>query len=183
VNRYQKAAKVSNDRSRARALENYYKTPKYCKECGSIIKVKDNEMCSEVRKKTYCDRSCSVTYNNRIRYRKIKDKKVSVVKEKTPIFGYLEGKTKKEFFESKGIYYKFRAVIRKHAHYIYHKNNGEKKCKVCEYENHVEVCHIKSVSSFGDNDLITDINSFDNLIGLCPNHHWEFDNGIIKIAG
>lgn len=182
MNRYQKAAKVSNDRSRVRALENYYKNPNYCKECGNVIKVKDNEMCSQVRKKTYCDRSCSVTYNNRIRDRKIKDKKVTVVKEKTPIFGYLEGITKKEFFESKGIYYKFRAVIRRHAHYIYHKNNGEKKCKVCGYENHVEVCHIKSVSSFGDNDLITDINSFDNLIGLCPNHHWEFDNGIIKIA-
>ena len=61
------------------------------------------------------------------------------------------------------------------------KNNGEKKCKVCGYKNHVEVCHIKSVSSFGDNDLITEINSFNNLIGLCPNHHWEFDNGHVKL--
>jgi predicted restriction endonuclease len=182
MNRYQKAAKVSNDKSRERALKNYYENPKFCKECGKVIEVKEHEMCSEVRKKTYCDRSCSATYNNKVRERNLKDKKNKVVKEKKPTFGYLEGVTKKEFFDLKGVYYKFRAVIRRHAHYIYHQNNGEKKCKVCGYENHVEVCHIKSVSSFGNNDLITDINSFNNLIGLCPNHHWEFDNGIINIA-
>jgi hypothetical protein len=182
MNRYQKAAKVSNDKSRERALKNYYENPKFCKQCGKVIEVKEHEMCSEVRKKTYCDRSCSATYNNKVRERNSKDKKNKVVKEKKPTFGYLEGVTKKEFFDLKGVYYKFRAVIRRHAHYIYHQNNGEKKCKVCGYENHVEVCHIKSVSSFGNNDLITDINSFNNLIGLCPNHHWEFDNGIINIA-
>jgi len=178
MNRYQKAAKVSNDNRRRKALDDYYKSPNICKCCGDIIKIGDNQKPSEVRKKIYCSRSCSVTYNNRIRERKIRDK---VVNEKKPIFGYLEGITKKEFFESKGVYYKFRAVIRRHAHYIYHKNNGEKKCKVCGYEKHVEVCHIKSVSSFGENDLITEINSFNNLVGLCPNHHWEFDNGHIKI--
>ena len=182
MNRYQKAAKVSNDKSRERALKNYYENPKFCKQCGKVIEVKEHEMCSEVRKKTYCDRSCSATYNNKVRERNLKNKKNKVVKEKKPTFGYLEGVTKKEFFDLKGVYYKFRAVIRRHAHYIYHQNNGEKKCKVCGYKNHVEVCHIKSVSSFGNNDLITDINSFNNLIGLCPNHHWEFDNGIINIA-
>ena len=82
MNRYQKAAKISNDRSRVRALENYYQNPKYCKECKEVIKVKEHEMCSEVRKKTYCSRSCSVTHNNRIRERKIKDKKSKVIKEK-----------------------------------------------------------------------------------------------------
>jgi len=178
MNRYQKAAKVSNDKSRARAIENYYKNPKYCKECGKVIVVKEHEMCSEVRKKIYCNRSCSVTHTNRNRERKKKEKEV---KEKKPIFNYLKGVTKKEFFDSKGVYYKFRAVIRKQAHYIYHLNNGEKKCCVCGYDKHIEVCHIKSVSSFGDNDLITDINSINNLIGLCPNHHWEFDNGLINL--
>jgi predicted restriction endonuclease len=54
-------------------------------------------------------------------------------------------------------------------------------CEVCGYNTHVEVCHIKSVSSFSDDTLITEINSIDNLVGLCPNHHWEFDNGKIKL--
>jgi len=52
---------------------------------------------------------------------------------------------------------------------------------VCGYSNHVEVCHIKSVSDFDGDELMRNINSIDNLIGLCPNHHWEFDNGKINI--
>jgi hypothetical protein len=113
----------------------------------------------------------------------LREKKIKIkqVREKKPIFDYLNGVTKKEFFDLKGVYYKFRAVIRKHAYYVFHLNNGEKKCRVCGYDKHVEVCHIKSVSSFGENYLITEINSFENLIGLCPNHHWEYDNGHIKI--
>jgi predicted restriction endonuclease len=85
------------------------------------------------------------------------------------------------YLKKKGVYYKFRAVIRTHAHYIFHKNNPEKKCKVCGYDKYIEVCHIKSVSSFGDDALITDINAVDNLVGLCPNHHWEFDNGHLEL--
>jgi hypothetical protein len=49
-------------------------------------------------------------------------------------------------------------------------------------KHHVEVCHIKSVSAFSDDDIIRDINSVENLVGLCPNHHWEFDNGKIDIS-
>jgi predicted restriction endonuclease len=60
-------------------------------------------------------------------------------------------------------------------------SNKDKKCKVCNYEKHIEVCHIKPVSDFNDNTLITDINDLNNLVALCPNHHWEFDAGIIKI--
>ena len=178
MNRYQKAAKVSNDKSRKNAIENYYKNPKLCKECGLPIPIKDGQKCSEVRKKVFCDNSCSATHNNKLREKKQKTK---VEKEKKPIFNYLIGVRKKEFFEIKGIYYKFRAVIRKHAHYIYNQNNGEKKCKICGYDKHIQVCHIKSVSSFNDDSFITDINSMENLVGLCPNHHWEYDNGYIKI--
>jgi predicted restriction endonuclease len=179
MNRYQIAAKVSNDKRRANALENYYKNPVKCQECGRIIEVKENEMCSQVRKRKFCGKSCSVKFNNKVSPKRKKKERQKI--EKKQVFDYLNGVRKKEFFEIKGIYYKFRAVIRKHAHYIYNSNNGEKKCKVCGYDKHVEVCHIKSVSSFGDEDLITEINSFDNLIGLCPNHHWEFDNGHINI--
>jgi predicted restriction endonuclease len=64
---------------------------------------------------------------------------------------------------------------------VYEKNNGEKTCKVCGYDKHIQVCHIKSVSSFKDDDLITEINSKNNLVGLCPNHHWEFDHGFLNL--
>jgi len=38
------------------------------------------------------------------------------------------------------------------------------------------VCHIKAVSDFDENTPIVIINSIDNLMALCPNCHWEFDN-------
>ncbi|WP_443081868.1 HNH endonuclease [Terrisporobacter sp.] len=52
---------------------------------------------------------------------------------------------------------------------------------MCGYTNHIEIAHIKAVSDFDDNILISEINNPDNLIGLCPNHHWEYDNGLLKI--
>lgn len=52
----------------------------------------------------------------------------------------------------------------------------ESKCQRCGYDKHVEACHIKPISSFPNDTLISVINHKDNLIALCPNCHWEFDN-------
>jgi predicted restriction endonuclease len=46
----------------------------------------------------------------------------------------------------------------------------------------VEVAHIKAVSNFSEDSLISEINDISNLIGLCPNHHWEYDNGLLDIS-
>lgn len=44
----------------------------------------------------------------------------------------------------------------------------------------VEICHINGVAGFPDTATIDEINSPSNLIALCPNCHWEFDNGLIS---
>lgn len=49
-------------------------------------------------------------------------------------------------------------------------------CACCGYDKHVELAHIKPVSSFDENTLISVVNSEANVIQLCPNCHWEFDN-------
>lgn len=51
-----------------------------------------------------------------------------------------------------------------------------KPCARCGYSKHVELCHIKPISSFPTTAKIKDVNSYENLIQLCPNCHWEFDN-------
>jgi len=177
MNRYQIAAKISNDKRRKKSIDDYYISPNFCKYCGEIIKIGETQKVSEVRKKYFCNQSCSAIFNNEKRGKKIPEER----KEKTEKFSYLNGVTKKEYFDIKGVYHKFRAVIRKHAQYVYEKNDGDKTCNICGYSKHIQVCHIKSVSSFSDDDLVTDINSKDNLIGLCPNHHWEYDNGLINL--
>lgn len=52
----------------------------------------------------------------------------------------------------------------------------KKPCAKCGYSIHVELCHIKSVASFKSTDKVKDVNSYANLIQLCPNCHWEFDH-------
>lgn len=89
--------------------------------------------------------------------------------------------TKGELFSNRKNWQSARSSIQKMVRNIFFKHNKKPKCCICGYDKHVEVAHIKPVSDFTDETLIKEINSIDNLIGLCPNHHWEYDNGILKI--
>ena len=89
--------------------------------------------------------------------------------------------TKGELFGRRNGYQSARSAIRKDAQKTFLEENKEPCCKICGYNKHIEVAHIKAVSEFDDNTLISEINSIDNLIALCPNHHWEYDNGIIEL--
>ena len=71
--------------------------------------------------------------------------------------------------------------VRYHARKIAQKHNLLLKCALCDYTLHIDACHIKSISSFPPKTLISEINDISNLIGLCKNHHWEFDHGHISL--
>lgn len=76
----------------------------------------------------------------------------------------------------------WRQIISTHARKIMARSRHEKKCAYCGYEHHVEVCHLKPVSEFGDDaGIILEVNNVDNLVYLCPNHHFEFDQGHIEV--
>lgn len=55
-----------------------------------------------------------------------------------------------------------------------------KSCYICGYTHYVECCHKKPIKSFPGTSRVSEINSDQNLIGLCPNHHWEFDHGLLE---
>ena len=63
----------------------------------------------------------------------------------------------------------------------WNKDLTEMPCQKCGYSTHVELCHIKAVSKFDSTSKLEQINHPDNLLVLCRNHHWEFDNGILPI--
>lgn len=69
--------------------------------------------------------------------------------------------------------------IRDHARRFYLKSDKPKKCVICGYDLHFDVCHITGIKDFPENTKIIEVNSLNNLIALCKNHHWEFDNGYI----
>ena len=72
--------------------------------------------------------------------------------------------------------------IRSLARSVYAKSNKPKSCQYCGYSKHYEVCHRKPISEFSRDTPISVVNELSNLIGLCPNCHWEFDHGLIDIS-
>ena len=90
--------------------------------------------------------------------------------------------TKKELFlHRKSSYQNARSAIVKHARRVYQNSDKPKQCIICGYDKHYEVAHIKAVADFSDDTLVSEINSKNNLIALCPNHHWEYDNGLLDL--
>lgn len=88
---------------------------------------------------------------------------------------------KGELFEKRKNWQSARSSIQKDARRVFFANTDKPSCIICGYSNHIEVAHKRAVSEFDDNTPISEINSVDNLIALCPNHHWEYDNGILNL--
>lgn len=134
-----------------------------CKNCQNIFIIKK---CSDgsFSKKQKCDDCITIARKSR---------------------GYslelLPYRTKGELFDNRKNWQSARTAIQKQARKVYKQQTEIIQCRVCKYSNHVEVCHIKPVSDFPNNTLISEINNINNLTGLCPNHHWEFDNGILNL--
>ena len=75
----------------------------------------------------------------------------------------------------------YAAQIRSLARAAYRKSNRPKACTVCGYATHYEVCHIRPINDFQPTDFVANVNTLANLVALCPNHHWEFNHGILSI--
>ena len=169
------------------SIKRYLEENKHCLTCGIRISY-------EGRKNKFCSRSCSAKLNNN-RYPKRTSTKILICKcgsKKDPKaetcqkcfsydrhLGQLE-RTKADA-TSKGASRTKFAQIRDIAHKVLHLEKREKACKVCKFDVIVEVCHIKSIASFPDHTLVKEINSPDNLVYLCPNHHAMLDKGLMKL--
>lgn len=93
----------------------------------------------------------------------------------------IKNKTKGELKEIKKTYQQYRNAIRKDAEKTFQEHFSNPKCVICGYDKHIEIAHIKAVSEFSNKDKISIINDISNIIPLCPNHHWEFDNNMLSI--
>ena len=78
--------------------------------------------------------------------------------------------------------YQVNSRIRELARVYYYQDNPHPVCANCGYSKHVELHHIKGISTFSDDTPISVINNYNNLIPLCPNCHWEADNGLLDIS-
>lgn len=152
----------------------------------------------ETNNPKFCCLSHAAKYNNK-NYPKRKTLRKCLVCGKT-VSNYKFSrcdKHLKEFRESGvknstlGEYKNRKFVKGKHRSIIYvsirgfakqwNKELKNKSCANCGYNKHIEICHIKPIHTFSDDAKLKDINSPNNLIPLCPNCHWEFDNGLLKL--
>ena len=161
---------------RKEALERYYKNPNICQFCKQVIEIGLEQKVSEIRSKKFCNHSCSAKYQNELKPRKEKKERIQKEKKITNWLDTLTDKKKGLFKKERVMYHRYRASVRKHAHMIYFRNHSNKICEKCGYDKYIEVCHKKAVKDFEDTCTLGEINHIDNLIGLCPNCHWEMDN-------
>jgi hypothetical protein len=89
-------------------------------------------------------------------------------------------RTMKEMREAPS--YQVNARIRSLARKLYRNSDCPKYCICCGYAKYYEVCHVIAISDFPDTALVSEVNSLDNLMALCPNCHWEFDHGLLKVV-
>ena len=163
-----------------------------CLQCKKRFK----KTLSEINKNQnhFCSRSCAAIYNNatKLKHGKYKKNKIcsncEALHSKNSYFcsqkckteNSMKNRTIKETFtkgEQQQKYSNIRSIARNYAKYLPNKH----ACQNCGYDKHIEIAHIKSISSFNENDMLIDVNNENNLLALCPNCHWELDNGHLTI--
>lgn len=149
-------------------------------------------LCKTCNKETtnpkYCSLSCSAKYNNtkrtKIRYctrcnNQIEGKSPN---KKLCYSCRYPDKSLAELLYDKGHRSNVYSHVRSKARLCARKFGLLDRCNVCGYSKHVEACHIKPISTYKPKTMISVINSRENLIGLCPNCHWEFDHNLLRIS-
>lgn len=143
----------------------------------------------------FCSRSCSATYTNKLNPKRKLERICCVegcqeltVNCRTSRCAPHWTEYKENKFQNRtiGQYRQMQSVKGKHPSWIHAHIRGfarswlkhltKEPCRKCGYSKHVELAHVKAVSDFEDSALLSVVNSEKNVIPLCPNCHWEFDN-------
>lgn len=177
------------------AKELYNLNPNKCLFCGKDILCPSDKTVYQIKQKKFCNHSCAASYNNSLREkkkfyctkcgeligeghekfyrRKYCDKCIQEAKVDWSKVTLKEVKDKRQYQS----YSRIRDLARK----SYENSNKPKYCIRCNYNKHYEVHHIIPISSFEESTPISEINDLNNLIALCPNCHWELENGLFQL--
>lgn len=160
-----------------------------CDTCGKFINKKPSQISKT--KHNFCDHSCAARFTNHQRRTKSvcpscggrKDYSAIVCRQcsKSKKFEQVQLTPISRFFNKGNSRIKY-SQIRKWANKAADYYELPKCCSVCSFSIYTEVAHIIPISEFSDSSLMRDVNSKDNLVRLCPNHHIMLDKGIITPA-
>lgn len=172
-----------------------------CKTCKTLFMKRNSEMNG---KNNFCSCSCSAKFNNigvrrhpyltcvckkcDVEYiykkgtnnKKICEKCIAVFKNKD----YYKSLSLNSYHELPSVKAKHPSWKNSHIRQFCRSWNADLvnlPCQKCAYSLHTELCHIKPVSTFELTDTIGEINDPSNIVVLCRNCHWEFDNGHLSL--
>lgn len=152
-----------------RAKERFESLNLSCRLCGKKIPAKtfgEGVSWASVQRRKFCSHSCVQKYS--WKQPDIRNGKKALHERDFTL--EMIRKTRKNWV----------SAVRGNARLVYKLKNNL-VCERCGYDKHINVCHIKALKDCSMKELLKNINSFDNLIGLCPNCHWEFDNGLLEL--
>ncbi len=155
-----------------------------CLNCNVEI-----ELAWPTQKRKFCGKSCAASYNNKRAPKRKPEGKCRIcdkpcktsrtfcsscrdprlVDWSTVTLGMVRSRAK----------YQLSAQVRDHARQVMRQLDVTTACRVCGYGVHVELSHIKAISDFPNDALMTEVNHPSNLQYLCRNHHWEHDHGLL----
>lgn len=175
-----------NARIRQRAINKYYENPGVCINCGEIIKIPCNGIIFEIKSKKFCNSACANTFLS------IKRKEVRKYKYRCTDCGCVLKRRKLRCNECNEKISPKYETIKDALYHKHHKASGfayirwnarskllknrEYLCEYCGYSKIVECCHLKPITSFSLDTKIEEVNDLDNLLFMCPNHHWEMEH-------
>jgi hypothetical protein len=135
-----------------------------CKNCNSSFL----KYPSELSENNFCSRSCSAKFNNKGRQRNRPKKTLTI--------GEMHSRT-----SLSGKHSSWKNVSIRNLCRSWNKNLQNLPCQKCGYSKHTEFCHIKAISEFEKDTQLSVVNHPDNILVLCRNCHWEFDNKILSL--
>lgn len=165
-----------------------------CTYCNSQItrKISVSDLNKSKTKNLFCSRSCSCSFNNKLDPRRklegnCKSCDCPISKSRKFCKYCLPVARGKRILDNTslanitGTIYQKHSTIRKHARKKFLKIHSQGFCQSCGYSKHIEICHKKPIRDWCVTSLLSEVNSIDNLIALCPNCHWEFDHGLLTL--
>lgn len=172
-----------------------------CTVCAKMFHRTKSEISKSKSQNIFCSSSCAAKFNNKGLQRnppkermcskcndsffRSNDEKSNLCKKCQNNKNTLKNLTLKECKDKlsiKGKHVSWTTTYVRQHNSSYNKSLKKLPCQKCGYSKHVELAHIKPVSSFQDTAFLEEINSSDNILVLCPNCHWEFDSGILLLS-
>lgn len=176
----------NNERIRAAYIAN----PNKCLACNGPILPMQGQRLFNVRQKKFCNSSCAASFNNRLFPKKRVAQKVCVkcLRSFSPANYRIKTcaecrplRARPRNLGNLSRHEVGREIIGRHA--VRAMANKPRICMICGYDKFVDVCHIKPVADFSRQAKLKEINAPENLVYLCPNHHREYDRGVLILNG